>query len=144
MVASPTTSVSSTSAGHSNSSSLIAGRAFRRSLSIEERIQVEVLLQPSSRSKLDQAVRSEFDWVVTTGSRVPGAPGRVDYSGAITALRQLTYLNGLPALDSDVVSELLKFHTTCDRLGQDLSYEEFHSAYIHLLKAAVGDGANCP
>jgi len=112
---------------------------FRRSLTATEIAQVEALLDPLAFGELQRAAAREFDWALSVSGHVPGAPGRLDYPSALTAMRQVAYLNGLPALDAGAARWFFDAHAARagSEDGPDLVLEEFHAALVHLLQATL-------
>ena len=119
-----------------------ARRIFQRGLHASEVAAVVALLSQRCSPDLGEQAGREFDWAVSVRGDVPGSPGCVDYASALTALRQLTYLNGLPALDTDAARWF--FDSAARRRADEgapgkpeLLQEEFQSAVRQLLQAAV-------
>merc|ERR1719506_2399064 len=90
---------------------------FSRGLTAAELEEVRALLRPEARARLQELVKREYNWAMTAaaedGSATPTSQGHpageaqlLGYSVALVALRQLSYLNGLPALDSATACSL--------------------------------------
>jgi len=110
---------------------------FRRNLTQAEFTQLEALL--ASGGDLRQVAADEFGWALSVNGHVPGVPGRLDFPSALTAFRQLTYLNGLPALDMGATQWFFEAHAG-GHSGDDcpaVVLEEFQAAVTHLLGAAL-------
>lgn len=117
------------------------GRVFRRDLYSSEVAVVAALLDAPGRKELRQQAAREFEWALSVSGHVPGRPGRVDHAAALTALRQLAYLNGLPSLDSGAAGWFFGAHVAGERspMGgvDDITSEEFQAAVEHLMQYAV-------
>mmetsp|Transcript_74836 Transcript_74836/g.148269 ORF Transcript_74836/g.148269 Transcript_74836/m.148269 type:complete len:438 (-) Transcript_74836:2-1315(-) len=117
--------------------------AFKRRLSAEEVAQVKDLLsRPSGLYELREGTWKEFGWALAANGHAPGKPGHLDYPHALTALRQLVYLNGLPALDVEATTQFL--HARAARVALPSSKvvaaigaDELYEALLDLLRAAV-------
>jgi len=110
--------------------------------------------RPAQPSAAKLAAR-EFEWALSSAAAVGSDPAgtgagsdaeprnhRLSYAGALIALRQLTYLNGLPALGVDAAHQLFDAHNAGG--GKDLGLEEFNAAFVHLLHAALAEGEGPP
>merc|ERR1712032_1730392 len=114
-------------------------RIFRRDLSVPEVLQIEAMLEPAVSHELWDMAAKEFDWALSVNGHVPGRPGHVDYTSAVTAIRQLTYLHGLPALEANAVrwffnSEFGRFDDTKES-AHGLTLQEFQASWKNLLMA---------
>lgn len=111
---------------------------FRRPLYASELASIRALLAPPLHDLRDLAAR-EFDWAVSVGGALPGLPGHVDFASALTALRQLSYLNGLPAVNSDAARWFFKLAITRHPgpKGPDIIVDEFQLAVEQMLQHAV-------
>lgn len=121
---------------------------FRRALSVSERQELTSLLETSNRSTLEATLAQEFEWACSSGSRLPAdGPPRIDYAGAASALRQLTYANGLPSLESDALSWYFdqQIRSSKGTSGQEattsIDLQEFQAASMQILQAAQAHGA---
>lgn len=128
-------------------------RIFRRGLQAGELERIRGLLDPAFRSELHELTAREFEWALSISGHAPGSPAAIDSASALTALRQLTYLNGLPALDAESVRWFLATAQAGRRGSSDspglgaakgtldegllVVLEEFQSALLHLLHAAL-------
>lgn len=117
-------------------------QAFRRPLYASELATVDSLLaDPRRRGGLWELAAKEFDWALTVNGHVSGKPGRVDFTSALTALRQLAYLNGLPSLNNAAAKRLLESCAgpVCAGVAcqADISAEEFKAAVGRLLEQAL-------
>lgn len=114
-------------------------RVFRRRLYESELTLVRSLVAPPMHDLKDLATR-EFDWALSVGGHVPGRPGHVDFVSALTALRQLAYLNGLPAISSDAATWFFDASIMRERnVGvQDIVFEEFEAAVEAMFQHAAG------
>lgn len=116
-------------------------RVFRRALTVSELTQIRELLEPTAYEVLLKMATTEFEWALNTNGHVPGSLGRLDYTGAITAARQLAYLHGLPALEADAVRWCFDCHRdVSDPKAKDeptLSLDTFQKGWFQLLRAAV-------
>jgi len=115
---------------------------FRRPLHDAELSALKALLSPPSRRELREAAEREFTWALGVGGHLPGQPGRIDFASAMTALRQLVFLNGLPALDGNVSQW---FYDACaGRVGRaecaEISLEEFQVVVEQMLQSAYENG----
>lgn len=116
---------------------------FRRILSSVEFAQIKAVLDPEACQELQNLAANEFDWALSIHGHVVGFPGRVDFASALTALRQLTYLQGLPSLDTEAVRWYFELAAGRDHAnsrsddGPSLTVEEFFAAWMNLLRAAV-------
>lgn len=139
---------------------------FSRGLTTAELDEVRALLRPEARARLQELVKREFNWAMTAAAEdgcaasasegsSAGEAQLLGYSVALVALRQLSYLNGLPALDSATACSLFDMYaasaasvvpenaTLCTQTGSDsrcISLVEFEACFIHLLQAAL----ECP
>lgn len=126
--------------GRSCSSSV---RAFKRHLSAVEAAHVkDVLSRPSGLHELREGTWKEFGWALAANGHAAGKPGYLDYPHALTVLRQLVYLNGLPALDNEATTQFLDARATrkaldCSNVVAAIGPEELHAALLDLLRAAV-------
>lgn len=129
-------------------------RLFSRGLTSTELVEVRALLEPAGRSRLRELVEREYSWALSSGQQAtegggsssglsPPAPEgstQLAYPGALIALRQLSYLNGLPALDSDTACGLFDMHSAgfeAEDGDRCISVEEFEAVFVHLLRAAL-------
>merc|ERR1712194_303719 len=112
----------------------LAPRIFRRALTISELAQIKELLEPTAQQEFRNLAEKEFDWALSINGHVPGSPGRVDYASAATAVRQLTYLHGLPALETDAVRWCFDVHDdlvadpNADN-GSNITLARFHAGW---------------
>lgn len=131
-------------------------RLFSRGLTSVELVEVAALLEPNACARLRELVQREYTWAMNAAAEngtpnlsASGKAERLGYSGALIALRQLSYLNGLPALDSDTACKLFDIHTATARataakagggsskVERRISIDEFEAVFIHLLRAAL-------
>lgn len=132
-------------------------RLFSRGLTSAELVEVAALLEPSARARLRELVQREYTWAMNAAAEngtpslsASGKAERLGYSGALIALRQLSYLNGLPALDKDTACKLFDIHTAAtarataakagsgsSKADRRISIDEFEAVFIHLLRAAL-------
>lgn len=131
-------------------------RLFSRGLTSVELVEVAALLEPNARARLRELVQREYTWAMSAAAEngtpnlsASGKAERLGYSGALIALRQLSYLNGLPALDSNTACKLFDMHTAAARataakagggsskVERRISIDEFEAVFIHLLRAAL-------
>lgn len=111
---------------------------FRREVTAVELAQIEALLGPCEQDKLTELARTEFEWALSSGGALPRATRCLDSSSALTVLRQLSYLNGLPALDGDAAKWFLEAHGGGDgREKGTVNLDELREAYTHLLRMAL-------
>lgn len=124
-------------------------RLFSRGLTSAEETEVRALLEPGSRLK--ELVRREFTWAMSAAldgsATLASSPSsavksmKLGYSGAIIALRQLSYLNGLPALEIDIAFKLFDMHSkgsgSSSKSERSLSMEEFEAVFVYILRSAL-------
>lgn len=119
------------------SGGIAARRVFLRKLTEYETEQVRKMLLPEAERKLGDLAAKEFDWALSSGGGIsargepPGGPICIDLCSALTALRQLAYLNGLPSLDAEAARQCLE----CPGRGVDLV--SFKAALPKLLRSAL-------
>jgi len=110
---------------------------FRRKLFPSELSRVQEMLNPEAELELEQIAAREFQWALQSGGGVTSREGnnssaeRIDLSSALTALRQMSYLNGLPALDPEAARRCIDQGTH----GVDL--QTFAAALPKLLRTAL-------
>jgi len=110
---------------------------FRRKLFHGELAQVQSLLEPLAEGELQKLAAKEFDWVLQSGGRLAGSErDAVDLASALTALRQILYLNGLPAIDTEAAAKLL------DTGGEGVDLRTFQDALHKLLRSALVDAGS--
>jgi len=117
--------------------------AFKRQLSTVEVAHVkDMLSRPSGLHQLHEGTWKEFSWALAGNGHVSGKPGCLDYPRALTVLRQLVYLNGLPALDVEATTQFLnarasRVGSACSSSAAAIGPDELHEALLDLLRAAV-------
>eukprot|EP00435_Cladocopium_sp_Y103_P055202 s111_g18.t1 len=96
---------------------------FRRKLFSQELAQIQRLLE--DKADLRAAAAQEFRWALHSGGRC--GDDTIDTAAALSALRQLAYLYGLPALDADAARQCF---------GPSVDFDSFASALPTLLHRA--------
>lgn len=120
------------------SGGVAARKVFLRKLTEFEIDQVQKLLLPEAELKLGELAAKEFDWALSSGGGVsgrgdpPGAAVCIDLCSALTALRQLAYLNGLPSLDAEAARQCLE-----SPLSRGVDLVTFKAALPKLLRSAL-------
>lgn len=119
---------------------------FRRPLCRDEMVAVRSLLDLPSRRDLRDLAARQFEWAKQVSGQLPGHPGCIDMASATTAIRQLAYLRGLPAVDSRAARWYFDLHATqqrgCKRDGEisDIDCDEFEAAVEDILQSALLSG----
>jgi len=96
---------------------------FRRKLFSQELAQIQRMLE--DKADLRAAAAQEFRWALHSGGRC--GDDTIDTAAALSALRQLAYLYGLPALDADAARQCF---------GLRVDFDSFASALPTLLHRA--------
>jgi len=96
---------------------------FRRKLFSQELAQIQRLLE--DEADLRTAAAQEFRWALHSGGRT--GDDTIDAAAALSALRQLAYLYGLPALDAEAARQCF---------GSRVDFDAFSSALPMLLRRA--------
>lgn len=134
-------------------------RLFSRGLTPPALLEVRALLKTDGSSQLPDLVEREYSWAInaaidsgaSSSSSCASAakvarPKHLGYAGALIALRQLSYLNGLPALDVETTFRVFDMHrATCQgekncasgTAERTLSMEMFEAVFMYLLRAAL-------
>jgi len=115
-----------------------ARKVFLRKLTQFEIDQVQKLLLPDAERNLGELAAKEFDWALSSGGGVsgrgdpPGAAACIDLCSALTALRQLAYLNGLPSLDAEAARQCLE-----SPMSRGVDFVTFKAALPKLIRSAL-------